>query len=104
MSTVLAVGPEPAVADLVRELRRGTYHGLAVVAACLGGVSTSKDVAGVPVFGGLAVDDVVSAVRRSGADTVAVLSSSELDARHAPTDRVGAGEDGHRPVRRARAA
>jgi exopolysaccharide biosynthesis polyprenyl glycosylphosphotransferase len=39
-----------------------------------------KEVAGVPVFGGLAVDDVVSAVRRSGADTVAVLSSSELDA------------------------
>ena len=80
MSTVLAVGPEPAVADLVRELRRGTYHGLAVVAACLGGETTSKVVAGIPVFGGLAVDDVVSAVRRSGADTVAVLSSSELDA------------------------
>jgi exopolysaccharide biosynthesis polyprenyl glycosylphosphotransferase len=80
MSTVLAVGPEPAVADLVRELRRGTYHGLAVVAACLGGGTTSKDVAGIPVFGGLAVDDVISAVRRSGADTVAVLSSSELDA------------------------
>jgi exopolysaccharide biosynthesis polyprenyl glycosylphosphotransferase len=79
MSTVLAVGPESAVADLVTELRRGTYHGLAVVAACLGGETTSKMVAGIPVFGGLAVDDVVSAVRRSGADTVAVLSSSELD-------------------------
>jgi exopolysaccharide biosynthesis polyprenyl glycosylphosphotransferase len=36
-------------------------------------------VAGVPVFGGLAVDDVVEAVRGSRADTVAVLSSSELD-------------------------
>jgi len=80
MSTVLAVGPEPAVADLVRELRRGTYHGLAVAAACLGGGTTSKEVAGIPVFGGLTVDEVVSAVRRSGADTVAVLSSSELDA------------------------
>jgi exopolysaccharide biosynthesis polyprenyl glycosylphosphotransferase len=79
MSTVLAVGPEPAVVDLITELRRGTYHGLAVVAACLGGKSTSREVAGVPVFGGLAVDDVVDAVRRSGADTVAVLSSSELD-------------------------
>jgi exopolysaccharide biosynthesis polyprenyl glycosylphosphotransferase len=79
MSTVLAVGPEPAVADLVTELRRGTYHGLTVVAACLGGETNSKMVAGIPVFGGLAVDDVVSAVRRSGADTVAVLSSSELD-------------------------
>jgi exopolysaccharide biosynthesis polyprenyl glycosylphosphotransferase len=80
MSTLLAVGPEPAVADLVMELRRGTYHGLAVVAACLGGETRSKVVAGIPVFGGLAVDDVVSAVRRSAADTVAVLSSSELDA------------------------
>ena len=38
-----------------------------------------REVAGVPVFGGLAVDDVVDAVRRSGAETVAVLSSSELD-------------------------
>ena len=80
MSTLLAVGPESAVADLVKELKRGTYHGLAVVAACVGGETTSKQVAGIPVFGGLAVDDVVSAVRRSGADTVAVLSSSELDA------------------------
>jgi exopolysaccharide biosynthesis polyprenyl glycosylphosphotransferase len=80
MSTVLAVGPESAVADLVTELRRGTYHGLAVVAACLAGETTSKVVEGIPVFGGLAIDDVISAVHRSGADTVAVLSSSELDA------------------------
>jgi exopolysaccharide biosynthesis polyprenyl glycosylphosphotransferase len=79
MSTVLAVGPERAVADLVTELRRGTYHGLAVVAACLGGEITSTEVAGIPVLGSLAVADVVSAVRRSGANTVAVLSSSELD-------------------------
>ena len=79
MSTVLAVGPELAVADLVTELRRGTYHGLAVVAACVAGETTSETVAGIPVLGGLAVDDVVGAVRRSGADTVAVLSSSELD-------------------------
>jgi exopolysaccharide biosynthesis polyprenyl glycosylphosphotransferase len=79
MSTVLAVGPESAVADLVTELRRDTYHGLAVVAACLAGETTSRAVVGIPVFGGLSVDDVVGAVRRSGADEVAVLSSSELD-------------------------
>jgi exopolysaccharide biosynthesis polyprenyl glycosylphosphotransferase len=79
MSSVLAVGPELAVADLVTELRRGTYHGLVVVAACVAGETTSNAVAGIPVLGGLAVDDVVGAVRRSGADTVAVLSSSELD-------------------------
>jgi exopolysaccharide biosynthesis polyprenyl glycosylphosphotransferase len=78
MSSVLAVGPESAVVDLVTELRRGSYHGLTVVAACVR-ETTSELVAGVPVFGGLGVDDVVAAVRRSGADTVAVLSSSELD-------------------------
>jgi exopolysaccharide biosynthesis polyprenyl glycosylphosphotransferase len=78
MSNVLAVGPESAVVDLVTELRRGSYHGLTVVAACVR-ETTSDLVAGIPVFGGLAVDDVVAAVRRSGADTVAVLSSSELD-------------------------
>jgi exopolysaccharide biosynthesis polyprenyl glycosylphosphotransferase len=78
MSNVLAVGPESAVVDLVMELRRGSYHGLTVVAACVR-ETTSEMVAGVPVFGGLAVDNVVDAVRRSGADTVAVLSSSELD-------------------------
>jgi exopolysaccharide biosynthesis polyprenyl glycosylphosphotransferase len=77
MSTVLAVGHEVAVSDLIAELRRDTYHGLSVVATCLTGKSESREVAGVPVFGGL--DDVASAVRRSGADTVAVLSSSELD-------------------------
>jgi exopolysaccharide biosynthesis polyprenyl glycosylphosphotransferase len=78
MSNVLAVGPEVAVVDLITELRRGSYHGLTVVAACVREPS-AEFVAGIPVFGGLAVDDVVEAVRRSGADTVAVLSSSELD-------------------------
>ncbi len=78
MSNVLAVGPEAAVADLVIELRRDSYHGLAVVAACVR-ETDSEFVAGVPVFGGLAVDDVLDAVHRSRADTVAVLSSSELD-------------------------
>jgi exopolysaccharide biosynthesis polyprenyl glycosylphosphotransferase len=77
MSSVLAVGPEPAVFDLITELRRGSYHGLTVVAACVR--ETSEMVADIPVFGGLAVADVVDAVSRSGADTVAVLSSSELD-------------------------
>src|SRR5262249_42636073 len=36
-------------------------------------------VAGVPVFGGVAVAEVAEAVRRSGADTVAVLSCPEID-------------------------
>jgi len=65
------------VADLVTELRRDSYHGLTVVAACLTGEPGSEKVAGIPVVGGL--DDVPGAVRRCGADTVAVLSSSEID-------------------------
>ncbi len=77
MATVVAVGHEPAVAELVRELRRDTYHGLTVVGTCLTAESESLEVAGVPVFGGL--DEVAEAVRRSGADTVAVLPSSEID-------------------------
>jgi exopolysaccharide biosynthesis polyprenyl glycosylphosphotransferase len=77
MSTVLAVGHESAVAELITELRRGTYHGLSVVAACLTGESASRSVAGVQVFGGL--HDVAAAVRHCGADAVAVLSSSEID-------------------------
>jgi exopolysaccharide biosynthesis polyprenyl glycosylphosphotransferase len=79
MSTVLAVGHEPAVADLITELRRDTFHGLTVVATCLTGNSGNREVAGIPVLGGF--DDVPSAVRRCGADTVAVLPSSEIDGR-----------------------
>jgi exopolysaccharide biosynthesis polyprenyl glycosylphosphotransferase len=77
MSTVLAVGPELAVTDLITELRRDSYHGLSVVAACLTEKIEARTVAGVRVVGGL--DDVVGAVRLCGADTVAVLSSSEID-------------------------
>jgi exopolysaccharide biosynthesis polyprenyl glycosylphosphotransferase len=77
MATVVAVGPEPAVADLVTELRRDTHHGLTVLAACLTEESESRTVAGVPVFGGL--DDVDGTVRRYGANTVAVLSCNEID-------------------------
>jgi exopolysaccharide biosynthesis polyprenyl glycosylphosphotransferase len=77
MSTVLAVGPESAVTDLITELRRDSYHGLSVVAVCLTEKTELGTVAGVRVVGGL--DDVAHAVRVCGADTVAVLSSSEID-------------------------
>ena len=80
MSTVLAVGYEPAVADLVNELHRDSYHGLSVVATCLAGVGPEVDkVAGVPVLGGVAIAEVADAVRRSGAATVAVLSCPEIN-------------------------
>jgi len=80
MSNVVAVGYEAGVADLVNELRRDSYHGLNVVAVCVAGQSSGEEkVAGVPVFGGVAIQEVAEAVRRSGADAVAVLSCPEID-------------------------
>jgi exopolysaccharide biosynthesis polyprenyl glycosylphosphotransferase len=77
MRKVVAVGHAPAVADLVGELRRGTYHGLSVVGACLAGGSMLHEIAGIPVYGGL--DSVTSAVGQFGADTVAVLACPEMN-------------------------
>jgi exopolysaccharide biosynthesis polyprenyl glycosylphosphotransferase len=76
MSTVVAVGHEFAVADLITELRRDSHHGLQVVAACVA-KAAGTEVAGIPVVGGL--DDVTTAVRQCGADAVAVLSCPEID-------------------------
>src|SRR5262249_58232463 len=70
MRRAVAVGHPQAVADLINELRREPYHGLTVIAACLAGAALRPgEIAGVPVLGGL--DDVISAVRGSDADTVA---------------------------------
>ncbi|MGH3277618.1 MAG: sugar transferase [Trebonia sp.] len=77
MSTVVAVGHEPAVRQLVSELRRESYHGLKVVAACLAGDSTATEVNGVPVVG--EADDAADVVRNLNAGTVAVLSCPEMD-------------------------
>jgi exopolysaccharide biosynthesis polyprenyl glycosylphosphotransferase len=77
MRKVVAVGHAPAVADLVGELRRGTYHGLSVVGACLAGGTMLGEIAGVPVYGGLG--NVTSAVSQLGADTVAVLACPEMN-------------------------
>ena len=77
MSTVVAVGHEAAVAQLISELRREPYQGLKVIAACLVGESTASEVFGVPVVGDL--DDTAEVVRRSGAATVAVMPSPEMD-------------------------
>jgi len=76
MLKVVAVGHESAVADLVKELGRDRYHGMAVVGACVARRS-GDEVAGVPVYGDL--DDVTAAVRSFGADTVAVLACPEMD-------------------------
>jgi exopolysaccharide biosynthesis polyprenyl glycosylphosphotransferase len=77
MLNVVAVGHEPAVADLVQELRREQYHGLTVVGACVARPGECNAVAGVPVYGGL--DEVSAAVRAFDADTVAVLACPEMD-------------------------
>ena len=77
MSTVVAVGHERAVLQLISELRREPHHGLDVVAVCLAGELTADEVAGVPVVGDL--DDAASAVRKFKAGTVAVLSCPEMD-------------------------
>ena len=76
MARVVAVGHASAVADLIAELRRGTYHGLSVVGACLAGGTMLNEIAGVPVYGGLG--NVPEAVGHAGADTVAVLSCPEM--------------------------
>jgi exopolysaccharide biosynthesis polyprenyl glycosylphosphotransferase len=75
--SVVAVGHEAAVADLVKELGRDRYHGLTVVGACVAHPSECDEVAGVPVYGDLG--DVTAAVRAFGADTVAVLACPEMD-------------------------
>jgi exopolysaccharide biosynthesis polyprenyl glycosylphosphotransferase len=75
--SVVAVGHELAVADLVTELQRDRYHGLTVVGACVVRPGECDEVVGVPVFGGL--DDITAAVKEFGADTVAVLACPEMN-------------------------
>jgi len=77
MSTVVAVGHEPAVTQLISELRREPHHGLRVVAVCLADASSADEISGVPVVGG--IDDTASVVRNINAGTVAVLSCPEMD-------------------------
>lgn len=78
MLSVVAVGHESGVADLIRELGRDRYHGMQVAAVCLADPARRREVAGVPVLGGL--DDVAGAVRRCAADAVAVTACPEIDA------------------------
>lgn len=73
---VIAVGHTAAIADLVRLLRRESYHGLSVVGACAADPVTPPEVAGVPVLGGLG--QAATAVERLQADTVAVLACPEM--------------------------
>ncbi len=87
---VLAVGQPVAVCRLAQRLALDPHAATVLVGCCLaeqaldrpgagldGGPSGWRGEAPVPVLGGL--DDVPAAVRRVGADTVAVLPCPELD-------------------------
>jgi exopolysaccharide biosynthesis polyprenyl glycosylphosphotransferase len=78
MRRVVVVGHADVVADLAAMLRKETYHGLSVVAACVAGPGPGglADEASIPVVSGLHnVAEVVAAHR---ADTVAVLACPEM--------------------------
>lgn len=76
MRKVVVVGYAPVVADITNLLRKETYHGLSVVAACVAGATEPGVIANVPAVAGL--DGVAEAVRRFDADTVAVLACPEM--------------------------
>jgi exopolysaccharide biosynthesis polyprenyl glycosylphosphotransferase len=77
MRRAVAVGHTAAVTELVTQLRSDMHHGLSVVAACLVDARPMREVAGIPVCGGL--DNVTDAVEVFAADTVAVLTCPELN-------------------------
>jgi exopolysaccharide biosynthesis polyprenyl glycosylphosphotransferase len=79
MRKVVVVGHPDVVVDLASMLRRDTYHGLAVVAACVAGPALREspdEIAAIPVVSGL--DNVTGVVERYHADTVAVLACPEM--------------------------
>ncbi len=86
-ANVLAVGNADTVEQLISELRRSPRAGYRVIAACvLDGTPTAdaagramvsdRNILGVPVVGSL--DQVLSAVRLTGADVVAVTATAAM--------------------------
>lgn len=80
MRTVVAVGRETAVLDLVRQMRRDRHCGMEVRAACVPDPAAADllRAEGVAVVGDL--NDVARTVRALAVDTVAVTNSSETAA------------------------
>jgi len=76
MRRVLVVGHALVADDIITMLRRETYHGLSVVAACLADETPFALSADVPVVPGLS--RVAEAVGHFKADTVAVLACPEM--------------------------
>jgi len=91
MQRVVVVGLERSVAELVRTVRREPYAGLQIVAACIDN-PRGDEVEDVPVLGDS--DHVLDVLERTGADTVAVTSWSEVsqsDLRRLSWDLEGTG-------------
>jgi exopolysaccharide biosynthesis polyprenyl glycosylphosphotransferase len=88
MRKVVVVGHAAVAADLAARLRRDTYHGLSVVAACVAGpapgdtladLSNQRDETGIEIIPlSDELDNVVDTVERHHADTVAVLPYPEV--------------------------
>ena len=76
MQRAIAVGHAEPVAGLIAELGRDTSHGVRIVAACVGGEQTPREVTDIPVYAGL--DRVTAAVADLGADSVVVMTCPEL--------------------------
>jgi len=76
MRKVVVVGHQDVVSELAAVLRRETYHGLSIVAACVVGSDHPAVIDGIPIVGGL--DNVIDVVRRFQADTVAVMACREM--------------------------
>jgi exopolysaccharide biosynthesis polyprenyl glycosylphosphotransferase len=76
MRRLVVVGHPDVIADLTAVLRRETYHGLSVVAACVLGPDRPALIDGIPVTGGLG--NVLDVVRSTSADIVAVLACPEM--------------------------
>jgi exopolysaccharide biosynthesis polyprenyl glycosylphosphotransferase len=76
MRRVVVAGHASVLASLAALLRRETYHGLRVVAACSADSAPGRQIDGIPVHGGL--ESVATAVSRFEADTVAVLACPEM--------------------------
>jgi exopolysaccharide biosynthesis polyprenyl glycosylphosphotransferase len=76
MRRTVVVGHPDVIGELAAALRRDSHHGLSVVAACVLGGDRPETIDGLPVVGGLG--NVVDVVRRTQADTVAVLACPEM--------------------------
>jgi exopolysaccharide biosynthesis polyprenyl glycosylphosphotransferase len=75
-STII-VGSSQGVSDLARRLASKPHHGYEVLGACVPSSSLQEGFADVPVLG--TMDMICDVVRDTGADTVAVVSSPDMD-------------------------